>query len=318
MVKQSFFCGKPKWSTESDVPDLSGQVIIVTGGNAGIGRQTIKVLLQHNAKVYMASQSRQRAEAAIEELYESTGKRAVFLQLDLSDLVSVKRAATEFLSKEEGLSVLYNNGGIMVPPIQEATPTGYDLTFATNVLGHFYLTKLLLPTLIATASTRGSASRIVSLTSMAHYVATIDYTSFKDGPARRKRTPFDMYAQSKWANGILAMELARRYGAQGIVSTSVNPGNLNTDISHNSTGVVTLLAKLFLIHPVEWGAVTLLWAGTAPETERLNGQYIAPWGRAARHRRDVDDQQKGAELWAWLEEQVAQMVEEERVAEMER
>ncbi|KAJ7097648.1 NAD(P)-binding protein [Mycena epipterygia] len=301
LVKQSYFCGKPKWSPERDVPDLSGQVIVVTGGNAGVGRQTVKVLLEHNAKVYMASRNPQKARTAIEELYATTGKRAVFLHLDLSDLASVKAAATEFLSKEKELHVLYNNGGIMVPPIEEATPTGYDLTFATNVLGHFYLTKLLLPTLIATAPTQGTA-RIVNMTSMVHYVATVDYSSFKDGPERRKRTPFDLYAQSKWAISVLAMELARRYGAEGIVST---PGNLNTDISHNTTGVVTLLAKITLIYPPHWGAVAQLWAGTSPEAAHLNGQYIAPWGRVAKHRPDVDDPQAGGALWAWLEEQVS-------------
>ncbi|KAJ7489228.1 hypothetical protein FB451DRAFT_685050 [Mycena latifolia] len=303
MIRQSFFCGKPTWDTARDVPDLSGQVIIVTGGNAGIGRQTVKVLLENNAKVYMASRNPQKAEAAIEELHRLSGKRAVFLPLDLSDLASVKAAATEFLSKEKELHVLYNNGGIMVPPIEEATPDGYDLTFATNVLGHFYLTKLLLPTLIATAHVRGVA-RIVTLTSMVHYVATVDYSSFQDGPTRLKRTPFDMYAQSKWANAVFAMEVARRYADQGIVSTSVNPGNLKTDIAHNSTGSMTLLSKLLLIHPVEWGAVAQLWAGTAPEAAHLNGKYIAPWGRVAKHRRDVDDPRNGSELWAWLEEQV--------------
>ncbi|KAJ7769687.1 hypothetical protein DFH07DRAFT_806712 [Mycena maculata] len=263
MLQQSFFCGKPKWS---DVPDLSGQVIIVTGGNAGIGMQTVKVLLQHNAKVYMASRNPQKAAAAIEELYGSTGKLPVFLELDLADLASVKSAATEFLSKEKELHVLYNNGGIMAPPIEEAMPTGYDLTFATNVLGHFYLTKLLLPTLISTAHTTGAA-RIVTITSMVHYVATVDYTSFKDCPIRRNRTPFDMYAQSKWADAVLAMELGRRYGDQGIVSMSVNPGSLKTNISHSATGTLTLL--VVLIFPV-----AQLWAGTAPETAQMNGKVL--------------------------------------------
>ncbi|KAJ7705559.1 NAD(P)-binding protein [Mycena rosella] len=303
MLKQSFFCGTPTWDPARDVPDLTGQVIIVTGGNAGIGRETVKVLLENNAKVYMASRNPPKAAAAIEELATLTGKRAVFLHLDLADLASVKAAAAEFLSKETELHVLYNNGGIMCPPIEEATPTGYDLTLATNVLGHFYLTQLLLPTLTATAQTRGAA-RVVTLTSMVHYVATVDYKSFTDGSARRKRTPFDMYAQSTWANAVFAVELARRYAGQGIVSTSVNPGNLKTDIAHSSTGFTALLAKLILIHPVERGAVAQLWAGTAPETAGLNGKYIAPWGRVAQHRRDVDDLRSGRVLWAWLEAQV--------------
>ncbi|KAJ7312877.1 NAD(P)-binding protein [Mycena albidolilacea] len=315
MVQQSFFCGKPKWTTD-DVPDLSGQVMIVTGGNAGVGRQTVKALLEHHAKVYMASRNQKKAEAAIEELYESTGKRAVFLHLDLSDLLSVKRAAMEFLrvnlyllfSKEQELHVLYNNGGIMVPPIQEATRTGYDLTFATNVLGHFYLTKLLLPILISTAQKLGTV-RVVTITSMVHYVGTIKYDTFKDEPARRKRTPFDLYAQSKWANAVFAVELARRYGEQDIVATSVNPGNIRTDVARNSTGLLTLFVKSILIHPVEWGAVTQLWAGVSAEGAQLNGKYVAPWGRVAKHRRDVEDPERGRELWDWLEEQVSSIPE---------
>ncbi|KAJ7621300.1 NAD(P)-binding protein [Roridomyces roridus] len=305
MLQQSFFCGKPQWNAERDIPDLTGQVIIVTGGNAGIGRHTVQGLLQNNAKVYMASRDERKALAAIDELYALTGKRAVFLPLDLTDLASVKAAAEEFLSKEKELHVLYNNGGVMVPPIEETTPTGYDLTFGTNVLGHFYLTKLLLPILIATAQTAGAA-RIVTLTSMVHYVATVDYETFKDGSKRRKRTPFDLYAQSKWADAVFAMELARRYGEQGIVSTSVNPGNLKTNISHNSKGLVGLL-KLILIHPPEWGSTTQLWAGTAPAAVHANGKYVAPWGRIARHRKDVEDPEKGSKLWEWLEAQVAEM-----------
>ncbi|KAJ7815859.1 hypothetical protein B0H14DRAFT_2375000 [Mycena olivaceomarginata] len=93
IVRQSFFCGNSKWNTD-DVPDLSGQVIIVTGGNAGIGGQTMKLraAVFCNGKVYMASRNQRKAEATIEELYELIGKRAVFLDLDPSDLPSVKRA----------------------------------------------------------------------------------------------------------------------------------------------------------------------------------------------------------------------------------
>ncbi|KAJ7054148.1 NAD(P)-binding protein [Mycena amicta] len=288
MLQQSFFCGKPKWGSE-DVPDLSSKVII------GIGKETVKVLLEHNAKVYMASRNPQKAAAAIDELQQLTSKRAVFLQLDLADLASVKKAADEFQSQETELHVLYNNGGIMVPPIEETTSAGYDLTFGTNVVGHFYLTKLLLPTLLATARTHATASRV-------------DYATFIESPRRRRRSPFDLYAQSKWADAVMAMEVARRYGPEGIVSSSVNPGNLKTEISHNSRGTVALL-KLILIYPAAWGSVAQVWAGTSDEAAGLNGKYIAPWGRVARHRRDVDDPQNGRELWEWLEEQVRKFEE---------
>ncbi|KAF7303833.1 NAD(P)-binding protein [Mycena indigotica] len=247
LIQQSFFCGRPKWSAD-DMPDLTGRVIIVTGGNSGIGKETVKALLQHNAKVYMASRNPQKASQAIDELERVTGKRAIFLELDLSDLASVKSAAMEFQRQETELHVLCNNGGIMVPPNQRSTSNGYDLVFLTNVVGHFYLTQLLLPTLLATARAHNTA-RIVNLTSMAHYVATVDYATFVESPQQRRQKPFVLYAQSKWADAVMAMELARRYGSEGIVSVSVNPGNLNTDISQNTQGSVALLSKLFLFYP---------------------------------------------------------------------
>ncbi|KAJ6618156.1 hypothetical protein B0H10DRAFT_2030840 [Mycena sp. CBHHK59/15] len=286
-IQQSYFNGKPTWS-ERDIPDLSGQVIIVTGGNSGLGKETVRALLEHNAKVYMACRSRAKADAVIAELRELTGKEAVFLELDLADLASVRAATKEFLSKEDELHVLYNNGGIMTPPLELVTPGGYDLTFGTNVLGHFYLTKLLLPTLIATAATNPGAGRVVTLTSMIHYLSVPDYKTFKDGPARLKANPSDLYSQSKWACAVFAAELARRYGGQGIISTSVNPGNLKTDIAKDTFGLALLITKMLMIWPVEWG-------------------YIAPWGRVAKARKDVDDPKNGKELWEWLEEQVERL-----------
>lgn len=89
------FPGKPTWSADY-LPDLSSKVVIVTGGNTGIGRETAKRLLMKNAKVYLAARSKEKAERAIEELHEETGKTALFLQLDLSDLNAVKKAAEEF------------------------------------------------------------------------------------------------------------------------------------------------------------------------------------------------------------------------------
>ena len=95
----------------------------------------MKALLQHNAKVYLAARSRTKAEDAIKDLKEMTGKDAIFLELDLSSLKSVRKAAEEFLSKERELHILFNNGGVMATPIEQLTAEGYDLQFGTNVLG---------------------------------------------------------------------------------------------------------------------------------------------------------------------------------------
>ncbi|KAJ8488637.1 hypothetical protein ONZ51_g3428 [Trametes cubensis] len=106
---------KARWGV-ADIPDLTGKVMIVTGGNAGIGRETVKALLLHNAKVYMASRNEEKALAAITQLERETGRRAIFLKLDLANLSSVKAAAQEFMSKETKLHVLFNNGGVTYPP----------------------------------------------------------------------------------------------------------------------------------------------------------------------------------------------------------
>ncbi|KAJ7220631.1 hypothetical protein GGX14DRAFT_492928 [Mycena pura] len=301
--QQSYLNGKPTWH-ESDIPHLAGQVVLITGANSGLGKEAVRALLEHGAKVYMACRSRVKAEAVISELHILTGKEAIFLQLDLADLSSIKAAVEKFLRTEVKLHILYNNGGVMIPPLELVTRDGYDLTFGTNVLGHFYLTKLLLPALIAAAASTPSTGRVVNLTSAVNYVAIPDYNTFRDGPARRKMYPIDLYSQSKWAVAVFSAELARRYGDQGIISTAVNPGNLRTDLSRDASGFAYFATMIMMIWPVKRGVLGQLRAGTSSEGALWNGKYIAPWGQISHPREDVDDPQTGKELWAWLEEQV--------------
>ncbi|KAG6857168.1 hypothetical protein H0H87_008738, partial [Tephrocybe sp. NHM501043] len=239
---------KPTFSVDH-IPDLEGKVIIVTGSNAMHGHNLciIIALLAKNAKVYMAARSPQKAKAAIEELRAQTGKDAVFLKLDLADLKSVKAAAAEFQEKEKELHILFNNGGVMNPPLGEVTADGYDLQWGTNVLGHFYFTKLLLPTLISTAKASPEKHvRVLTTSSVTHYYGSLDFNTFKDGPARRNKlfALYHLYSQSKLVHLrgslgdlILAMELARRYGDQGIVSTAINPGNLETELTRHMSSI---------------------------------------------------------------------------------
>lgn len=135
----------------------------------------------------------------------------------------------------------------MIPPVQQITTDGYDLQFGTNVLGHFYFTKLLLPALLAGAKTsRDGHARVVNTSSSMHLAAGLDFNTFKDGPARKAAGTQKLYSQSKnvshpadclrprfdfaQGNVVFATELARRYGDQGIVSTSLNPGRWLTPI----------------------------------------------------------------------------------------
>jgi NAD(P)-dependent dehydrogenase (short-subunit alcohol dehydrogenase family) len=303
-IKESFPL-KSKFSP-TDIPDLTGKTIIVTGASGGIGKEIAKGLLSHNAKVYMAQEiPREAADVIIQELYEETGNRAILLKLDLSNLKAVKEAAEEFLSKETQLHVLYNNGGILAPPIDTLTPDGYDLTFGINALGHFYFTTLLLPTLIATAKTSPDGkTRIVNTASSAHLFIKLDFDAFRDGPARRKLSPNALYANSKYAIIVFATELARRYGDQGIVCTSLNPGHIKTPIQRNLKSFEKRFLNLIAFKP-PFGALTPLWAGTSPEGTKLNGKYLVPWAKIGKPRKDSQDPTTGKRLWAWVDTQIA-------------
>ncbi|KAJ7619150.1 NAD-binding protein [Mycena polygramma] len=297
------FPPKSKFAVD-DIPDLTGKVIIVTGGNGGIGYEIVKALLPKNAKVYMLSRSKERAETAIARLKTETGKEALFIQLDLSDLDSVRKAADEFKSKETKLDVLFNNGGVMNTPIELLTKQGFDMQFGTNVMGHYLLTKRLLPLLIAAAqSSPDKKARVVNQSSSAQmFVDTIHLDALTDVPARKKLGTAKMYMESKFGNVVFSNELARRYGDQGIVSTSGNPGNLKTDLQRHTPGAFMLLFG-WLFSPAPFGALTPLYGGVSTDPVNLNGKYLIPWARVGVMRKEAEDPKLGEKLWKWLEEQ---------------
>ncbi|PBK90485.1 NAD-P-binding protein [Armillaria gallica] len=298
------FPPSPKWSAD-DIPDLSGRVVIVTGGNTGIGKETIRALLKRNAKVYMAARNEIKARNTIHELLKDTGKEAIFLKLDLASLESVREAAAEFKSKETELHILFNNAGVMWPPLHQTSADGYDLQFATNVMGHFLLTHLLLANLKAGAkSLPEKKSRIVNTSSGASYLThRIDWETLVDGPKRRAwlSSTEALYHQSKFANVVFSNELARRYGDEGIISISLNPGNIKTELLRHKSSIVQYLSQ-YVLYSTTYGALTQLWAGTAPEAAECNGMFLAPWARIARPNPFTDDPAVAKKLWEWLEE----------------
>ncbi|KAH7927978.1 NAD(P)-binding protein [Leucogyrophana mollusca] len=290
--------------TVDDIPDMSGKVVLVTGASAGIGKETARVLLTKNAKVWVAARDQSKGEATLRELKERTGKEAYLLKLNLANLKSVKEAAAEFLSKETRLDVLFNNAGVATPPNDLLTDDGYDLQFGTNVLGHFYITKLLTPLLLATGkSSPDGIARVVNTSSNAHWFSGLHFDTFKDGPARRKMSGWTLYGQSKTGNIVFSAELARRLGDQGLVSTSLNPGGIKSELQRHSGIFAQMLASIFL-YDVSFGALTQLYAGTTSDGATLNGKYLVPWARIGDPREDTQDPQLGKELWTWLEEQV--------------
>ncbi|KAG8996896.1 hypothetical protein FRB94_010995 [Tulasnella sp. JGI-2019a] len=297
-----------KFDIDRDIPDLSGKVVIVTGGNTGIGYQTIKALLAKNAKVYMASRSREKAEAAIAKLKHETGKQALFLELDLASLDKVTRAAQEFKSKERELHILFNSGGVMTPPIDLLTEDGFDLQFGTNVLGHAHFTLSLIPELQAGAkSSPDSKARVVNTTSLVVYLhpmtPRIKFESLRDGPGRKAIGTRNLYSQSKFGVIAFSNELAKRYADYGITSNAVNPGNLDSDLQRHMSALQKWMTDLLFSHPVQLGALTQLYVGTSSETVDANGQMFIPWARPYYHEPETHDPRVEAELWEWIEEQ---------------
>ncbi|KAH9005636.1 NAD-P-binding protein [Lactarius hatsudake] len=306
-----FFPPKPTW-TAADVPDQTGKTVVVTGGNGGIGRETARVLLSKGARVYIATRSEEKSQKAIEELKKETGKDSIFfLKLDLADLVSIKAATEAYISKETELHTLYNNGGVMNTPIDHVTTQGFDMQFGTNVLGHFYLTKLLLPVLTATAKkTSAGTVRVVNVSSIAHQYGApegIRWATLAPGndsfEARKELTSTKLYGQSKLGNILFSKELARRYGAEGIVSASLHPGIIHTDLGRYSGSFLNWIEQM-IGYDVSYGAITSLYAGTAPAAGELNGKYLTVWARVAVPSKNALNAELGKKLWEWCEEQV--------------
>jgi retinol dehydrogenase-12 len=243
----------PKWTVDN-IPDLSDQVFIVTGGNAGIGKETCKQLLLKNARVYLAARSESKAQAALEELETETGKKAIFHKLDLGDLDAVKKSAQEFLEyvplprtselrlsdrlscrKETKLNVLIANAGVMAPPIDQLTAQNFDLQFGTNVLGHLLFIRLLYPLLVST-TTPADPSRVVWVSSSAQYYVSppIKYDWITDTEARKKQALWSLYNQSKFATVQLVYALQRELGDKdGVVFFSLDPGNIKSDLQRH-------------------------------------------------------------------------------------
>jgi len=314
-VFSQFYPPKPTW-TATDVPDQLGKVVVITGGSGGIGQETARALLAKGAKVYIAARSQEKSQKAIDELKKETGKDAVFfLKLDLTDLAAIKAAAEEFLSKESELHGLYNNAGVMNSPVDKITEQGYDMQFGTNVLGHFYLTKLLLPVLTTTAKNSPAGTvRVVNVSSIGHLVGApegIRWTTVSPNgndalQARKKLGSARLYGQSKLGNILFSNELARRYGEEGIVSISLHPGTINTDLTRHTSTIMRRLTRM-VGYPVSYGAISSLYAGTAAAAGELNGKYLIPWARVTLPSSQALDTELGKKMWDWCEEQVKEI-----------
>ena len=209
------------WTT-ADIPDLTGRTAVVTGANSGIGFGAAVELARHGAAVTLAARDPDRGAAALARLRsEVPAATAELGRLDLADLGSVRAFAAGY--RPDGLDLLVNNAGVMAVPLRH-TPDGFESQFGTNHLGHFALTGLLLPKLLARPG-----ARVVTVTSGYHRIGRIDFT---DLDARGRYRKWPAYAQSKLANLLFTFELQRRADAAGVElqALSAHPGYAATNL----------------------------------------------------------------------------------------
>jgi retinol dehydrogenase-12 len=245
------------------------QVFIVTGSNTGIGKELSRLLYSKNAKVYTAARSSEKATRAnddIKRAVPNSSGQLIFLQLNLSDLTTIKTTAATFLSQEKKLHVLFNNAGVMTPPQGSKSAQDYELQLGVNNLGPFLLTKLLTPILVSTAQTEPPNTVRVVWTSS----SSAEMMSPKPGGVELDNLDYHIdrsadfkYGVSKVGNYFHAVEFSRRYKESGIISVALNPGNLKSDLTRNSGLMIRILVPL-LAYPPVCGAYTELFAGLSP------------------------------------------------------
>ncbi len=302
----------PGWSyTAEQVSagvDLTGKHAVITGGAAGLGRETARVLVMRGATVTVVARDAARGQAAVDDLNAAAeGQPVDLLVMDLFDLDSVERAATEYLSREQPIDRLINNAGVMACPLAH-NERGHEMQFGTNHLGHFMFTGLLLDALV-------DGGRVVNLSSAAHKFAD---TNLED--PNFHHTDYDKwlaYGQSKTANIHFSLELNRRLAGRKITANAVHPGAIATDLGRylDEADMKMLMDRSestgFAFKEVPNGAATTVWAATAPELERKGGLYLEDCQVAAADPTDHGgtaiwalDPQKAEQLWAVSEELV--------------
>ncbi|CAJ0871523.1 3562_t:CDS:10 [Entrophospora sp. SA101] len=290
-----------------DVELTDDPVVVVTGGNTGIGYVTCRELARKNAHVFVLSRSIERGTAAVEKIKQETKNQKVeFLQLDLQSLKSVKECAESFLARKLPLHVLINNAGIMATKFS-LTVDGIQDQFGTNHVGHFYLTKLLLPTIEASAP-----SRIVNVSSIGHKLAKngIEFDKINDPNAH---SPIERYGVSKLSNILFTVELNKRLEGKQVYANSLHPGSIHTElfrgiIDNWGRWVVPFLnlVNYALLTPDD-GALTTLYCATSPEIEEKNfhGKYFIPFGVESLPGDNGKDEELAKKLWQFTDDLVA-------------
>ncbi|KAF5682979.1 alcohol dehydrogenase Bli-4 [Fusarium circinatum] len=297
------------FSPDKDIPDLSGKVILVTGGNTGLGFEVIYQLSKHKPKhIYLAARSEEKANEAIKTLREKNPNAGpiTFLQLDLGSLASIKAAAASFRSMSARLDILINNAGIMAVP-EGLTEDGYEIQFGTNHLGPALFTALLLPTLKATAAISTDA-RVIFLSSELENMAPKNSYLFDDlKTTLPKFSTWTRYGQSKLAAVHYAQALANHNPDLKVVS--IHPGVIATNLSgpvvRDYNFLMAALFKVamkFVTVSIEEGTLNHLWTATSPDVN--SGVFYFPVGVKGKGSSLSKNSKLRDQLWEWTQKEL--------------
>lgn len=255
------------------MPDLQNQIVLVTGATSGIGKVTATKLARMGAHVVLLARSAEKAAATQREIKAAAGHdRVDVLLADLADLEQVRRAAAEFNARYPRLDVLVNNAGLIVSAQRQLSADGNELGVATNHLGPFLLTALLLDQLRASP-----AARVVNVASLAYKFAK---PNLADLQSARHYSQARIYANTKLYNIMFTQELARRLRAHGIANVTTNalhPGTVASNFGDSAGGVLATLTQLArpFLPSAEKGAETSIFLASAPEVAAISGGYFA-------------------------------------------
>ena len=243
--------------------DMTGKVVLVTGASSGIGKVTAVALARMGARVLILCRDAGRGGAALEEVHKANSSAELVLG-DLASPPSLRKAAEDVRSRTDRLHVLVNNAGLWSGK-RIVSEAGLEMMFASNHVGTFLLTHLLLDLLKASAP-----SRIVIVASRAHRRG---HMHWDDLQLERRFSSIQAYAQSKLANILFTRELARRLEGTSVTANSVHPGVVATDLWRGLPRFVVAIGRLFLLTP-EQGAEGQVRLATSPEVEGVTGRYF--------------------------------------------
>ncbi|KAJ1685848.1 hypothetical protein LUZ63_017238 [Rhynchospora breviuscula] len=260
--------------------DASNLTAIVTGATNGIGKETARVLALRGAKVIIPARSLESGMKVKESLLEQhPDSKLLVLEMDVSSLDSVRNFAKSFNSSNKHLNLLINNAGIMACPFQ-LSKDGVELQFATNHLGHFLLTNLLLEKMKSTAKQTGIKGRIINVSSSGHRRSDGSRLDLEKLNDQSRYKPFPAYYDSKLANILHANELTRRLQEEGslVTANSLHPGVIPTNIARYLDLKAPVYALLGLVKPffknIPQGAATTCYLALHPNVKDVSGKYF--------------------------------------------